>query len=290
MPPRNVTAHIHVSWLEPCKVRRTTIVGSRKMVVYNDVQNLEKIKIYDKGVEVPPYTSAFGDFQLSYRYGDITIPHIAQDEPLRLELQDFVECIRTRRQPKSSARLGPAGRAHSGAGAEVHAERRRRAGHRAGRGARAADPRRGDGRMTRARSSRRRTVQVASVLPPVDLVPAASSALEPIELVPPIAGFADEPAERLDRGAVAVLDPPAVAAPPAPDAPPHAPPTLLDTGIAPTATAPPAMSPAVPRAVVRATSPRSGGRVGQGTLEAALAVTVFVAIAVAALAPLARRR
>jgi predicted dehydrogenase len=79
--PDNILAHIHVSWLDPCKVRRVTVVGSKKMVVYNDVESLEKIRIYDKGVDKPLYTDTFGDFQLSYRYGDVIIPNIRLTEP-----------------------------------------------------------------------------------------------------------------------------------------------------------------------------------------------------------------
>jgi predicted dehydrogenase len=100
--PNNVMAHIHVSWLDPRKVRLITIVGSRKMLVYDDVEPLEKIRIYDKGVEKPPYTNTFGDFQLSYRYGNIVIPHIKFTEPLRIECQHFVESIRSGTPPRSS--------------------------------------------------------------------------------------------------------------------------------------------------------------------------------------------
>jgi predicted dehydrogenase len=76
-------AFIHNSWLDPNKIRRTTIVGSRKMLVYDDIETQEKIKIYDKGVEVPPYYDTFADFQYSYRYGDIHSPRIEDYEPLR---------------------------------------------------------------------------------------------------------------------------------------------------------------------------------------------------------------
>jgi len=99
--PNNVLAHVHLSWLDPCKVRRITIVGSRKMVVYDDVESLEKVKIYDKGVECPPYTDTFGDFQFAYRYGDITIPNIRFTEPLRLECEHFLECILTHKRPQT---------------------------------------------------------------------------------------------------------------------------------------------------------------------------------------------
>ena len=100
--PDNILAHVHVSWLEPCKVRRITVVGSKKMVVYNDVSNTEKIKIFDKGVEIPPYTTSFGDFQCNYRYGDVLIPNIRFIEPLRRECQHFLECILNHCEPQSN--------------------------------------------------------------------------------------------------------------------------------------------------------------------------------------------
>jgi len=104
--PDNVLAHIHLSWLDPCKVRRITVVGSRKMVVYDDVESLEKVRIYDKGVEPPPYTNTFGDFQFAYRYGDITIPNIRFTEPLRLECNHFLECISTHKRPQTDGYNG----------------------------------------------------------------------------------------------------------------------------------------------------------------------------------------
>jgi predicted dehydrogenase len=97
--PGNILAHIHVSWLDPCKVRRVTVVGSKKMVVYNDIESLEKIRIYDKGVEKPPYTNTYGDFQFSYRYGDVIIPNIRFTEPLQKECQHFLECITNHTEP-----------------------------------------------------------------------------------------------------------------------------------------------------------------------------------------------
>ncbi len=106
MFPDNILAHIHVSWLDPCKVRRTTIVGSKKMVVYNDIETNEKIKIYDKGVEKPPYPESYADFHFSYRYGDVLIPNIRFSEPLRLECQHFLDCIRNGSKPQSDGRVG----------------------------------------------------------------------------------------------------------------------------------------------------------------------------------------
>lgn len=104
--PNEVLADIRVSWLDPCKIRRITVVGSRKMVVYDDVEPTEKIKIYDKGVDVPPYSDTFEEFHLSYRYGDITTPAISGAEPLRLQCQHFLHCIRTGDEPRSNGRAG----------------------------------------------------------------------------------------------------------------------------------------------------------------------------------------
>jgi predicted dehydrogenase len=104
--PDNILAHVHVSWLDPCKVRRVTVVGSKKMVVYNDIESLEKIRIYDKGVEKPPYTDTFGDFQLSYRYGDVVIPNIRLSEPLQKECQHFLDCIAHHAVPQSCGQIG----------------------------------------------------------------------------------------------------------------------------------------------------------------------------------------
>jgi predicted dehydrogenase len=106
MFPNNVLAHIHVSWLDPCKVRRVTVVGSKKMAVYNDIESLEKIKIYDKGVETPDYTNNYGEFQFSYRYGDILIPNIRFVEPLKVECQHFLDSILNHQQPLSSGQDG----------------------------------------------------------------------------------------------------------------------------------------------------------------------------------------
>ncbi len=86
-------AAIQSSWLDPNKTRRTTIVGSRKMIVYDDIEPLEKIKIYDKRVEAPPHYESFGAFPFSYHYGDMLAPHIRQEEPLRVECQRFVDCV-----------------------------------------------------------------------------------------------------------------------------------------------------------------------------------------------------
>jgi predicted dehydrogenase len=104
--PDDVLAHVHVSWLEPCKVRRVTVVGSRQMVVYNDTSTDEKIKVYDKGVSLAEPTTTFGEFQLSYRYGDIASPRVHWHEPLHAECEHFVQCIRTHRTPRTDGQSG----------------------------------------------------------------------------------------------------------------------------------------------------------------------------------------
>ena len=104
--PGDILAHVHVSWLDPCKVRRVTIVGSKKMVVCNDVADIEKVRIYDKGIERPYETDEFRDFHLTYRYGGVHIPFIPVQEPLRLQCEHFLECIRARQKPQSDGLVG----------------------------------------------------------------------------------------------------------------------------------------------------------------------------------------
>ena len=98
-----VTAHIHVSWLHPCKIRRVTVIANKRMAVYDDTNQAEMLKIYNKGADV------HADPVVSYRNGEITIPYIDWIEPLRLECEDFAHAIRTGEQP----------RAHGGVGLEV---------------------------------------------------------------------------------------------------------------------------------------------------------------------------
>ncbi len=101
-----IIAFIHSSWLDPNKIRRTTIVGTRRMLVYDDIEPQEKIKIYDKGVEVPPYYDTYADFHFSYRYGDIHSPRIEDYEPLKKECDHFIECIRRRIPPLTDGYSG----------------------------------------------------------------------------------------------------------------------------------------------------------------------------------------
>ncbi len=97
--PGNVLAHIHASWLDPLKTRRFTVVGSKKMMLYDDIESQEKIRIYDKGVQAIRRTDTYGEWQFSYHYGDIVTPYLRMEEPLRVECAHFLECIREHRQP-----------------------------------------------------------------------------------------------------------------------------------------------------------------------------------------------
>lgn len=102
--PSGALVHIELSWLAPTKLRRTVLVGSGKMVVYEDT-SAEQVRVYDRGADVLEPQS-FGEHQLSYRSGDILSPRLQADEPLRLELEDFVGAIRDGRQPVSDATMG----------------------------------------------------------------------------------------------------------------------------------------------------------------------------------------
>jgi predicted dehydrogenase len=99
-------ATIQSSWLEPRKVREMTIVGTRRMIVYDDLQPLEKIRVYDVRVDRPPHYDTFAEFHYSYHYGDSYIPHIQQEEPLKTECQHFIECIENGTEPITSGQSG----------------------------------------------------------------------------------------------------------------------------------------------------------------------------------------
>jgi predicted dehydrogenase len=102
----NRSAMIQSSWLDPRKTREMTIVGSKRMIVYDDVSAIEKIKIYDARVERPPHYDTFGEFHYAYHYGDMYVPYIKQEEPLRSECQHFLDCIREGISPLTDGRRG----------------------------------------------------------------------------------------------------------------------------------------------------------------------------------------
>ncbi|HUR59320.1 MAG TPA: Gfo/Idh/MocA family oxidoreductase [Opitutaceae bacterium] len=103
--PKGIVCHVHTSWLNPRKVRHLTIVGDHKMAVWDDMNNLEPIRYYDKGVTADHYSS-FGEFQMILRDGAITIPKVKLYEPLMRQDQEFVDCVRAKRTPAASCEFG----------------------------------------------------------------------------------------------------------------------------------------------------------------------------------------
>jgi predicted dehydrogenase len=99
------TANIQLSWLAPRKVRQMIVVGSKRMVQYDDTAADEPVRVYDRGMDVGA-PSNFGEHQLIYRSGDVVIPRVEAHEPLRLELEDFAHAIRSGEEPRSSLSLG----------------------------------------------------------------------------------------------------------------------------------------------------------------------------------------
>jgi predicted dehydrogenase len=109
--PDHIVAHVHESWLDPRKIRQLTVVGDRKMAVYDDTDVETPLRIYDKGVTVPASSSfyrdsSFGEFQLETRTGDMVAPRVPSREPLRVEIEHFVECVTTGVHPETDARHG----------------------------------------------------------------------------------------------------------------------------------------------------------------------------------------
>lgn len=103
--PGGPVASCEVSWLSPQKMRRTCIVGSKRMVVYDDTEPSEKVRIYDRGVMLQP-PSNFGEFQLTYRMGDMVSPTLANTEPLQSEIEHFIHCIETGSLPRTDGEFG----------------------------------------------------------------------------------------------------------------------------------------------------------------------------------------
>jgi predicted dehydrogenase len=103
--PGNVIAHVNVDWLSPVKVRTTLIAGKDKMLVWNDHEADEKIKVYDKGVQITSGEGVY-DLLVSYRSGDVWAPRCDQAEALKVELDYFVDCIRSGRAPLNDGHAG----------------------------------------------------------------------------------------------------------------------------------------------------------------------------------------
>jgi predicted dehydrogenase len=97
--------HVHVSWLDPHKTRRITIVGSQRMAVFDDLESTEKLRIYDKGAAISSDYDTFAEY-IGLRFGDITIPYIRGGEPLAIECQHFLRCVRERARPRSDGQDG----------------------------------------------------------------------------------------------------------------------------------------------------------------------------------------
>lgn len=98
-------AHVHVSWLDPHKSRKVTVVGTKKMAVFDDLEANEKLRIYDKGAMLKSDYDTYAEY-IGLRFGDITVPYIKVGEPLRLECEHFLECVRERRTPVSDGHDG----------------------------------------------------------------------------------------------------------------------------------------------------------------------------------------
>ncbi len=103
--PSGVVVSNEISWLSPQKMRRTCVVGSKRMVVYDDTDPAEKVKVYDRGVDFKE-PGSFGEFQLSYRTGDVHIPNLDNSEPLLKEMECFIQCIESGQTPITSGQFG----------------------------------------------------------------------------------------------------------------------------------------------------------------------------------------
>jgi len=103
--PKNIIAHVNVNWLSPVKVRTTLVGGQRKMLVWDDLQPAEKVKVYDKGVEVAT-EQGVRELLMSYRSGDMWAPRIDQTEALHLETRYFLDCVASGEKPFNDGRAG----------------------------------------------------------------------------------------------------------------------------------------------------------------------------------------
>lgn len=103
--PSNVIANIELSWLSPTKMRKTTVVGSNKMLIYDDIDPAEKIRIFDKGIEIKD-PETYGEYQLTYRTGDVYSPRLDNAEPLKIEFEEFLDAVVTRKTPISDGDFG----------------------------------------------------------------------------------------------------------------------------------------------------------------------------------------
>jgi predicted dehydrogenase len=102
----NLLGHLHVNWLAPVKIRRTLIGGDRQMIVYDDLEPDEKVKVYDKGISVDNSPEKLYELLVSYRSGDMWVPKLSQREALQVETEHFLDCVRNGRRPISDGQAG----------------------------------------------------------------------------------------------------------------------------------------------------------------------------------------
>ena len=100
--PSGISAHLHLSWLDPHKERRFTVVGSRRMATFDDMELERKVTVYDKGFDQD--FESYGEYIA--RSGDIWSPRVSNEEPLRIECRHFLDCVRDGSEPRSGARSG----------------------------------------------------------------------------------------------------------------------------------------------------------------------------------------
>ena len=104
--PKRTIANVHVSWLDPHKIRKLTVIGSRKMAVFDDAEAMEKLKIFDSAVSSFFPVTSYGEFQLQLRKGDVFVPKLEEVEPLRNEANHFLECVKSRKKPMTPGEEG----------------------------------------------------------------------------------------------------------------------------------------------------------------------------------------
>jgi predicted dehydrogenase len=104
--PNGIVAHLNVNWLAPVKIRQTLIGGSRRMIVYDDLEPSEKVKVYDRGVNLSSGAEEFNKLRVSYRVGDMWAPHLSVKEALLTEVEEFAACIKSGKTPTTSGMNG----------------------------------------------------------------------------------------------------------------------------------------------------------------------------------------
>ena len=104
--PDNVIANIHVSWADPYKVREVVAVGSKRRIVFDDLENLERVKVYEKGVTKDSEAESYGEFRLLMRDGDIISPKVENSEPLKEQCMHFLDCVTEDKKPLSDGATG----------------------------------------------------------------------------------------------------------------------------------------------------------------------------------------